>query len=175
MITRTLIGLRTALVAVAALGWWTGANAQMTPAGTSIQNRASVNYSVGGLPQDADRKLADGQHDTRRGRRRRARRSSSTTRVDLTVDGDVRQRDGRDAGHDEPVLAFTVANTGNAPQGYQLTVTEEVGTLLFGNTDNADFGLANLVSSRRRGPERPATARATTPTTAPRPRQRSTA
>ncbi len=50
MITRTSLGLRTALVAVAALGWWTGANAQ-TAAGTSIANRASVNYSVGGLPQ----------------------------------------------------------------------------------------------------------------------------
>ena len=28
MITRTLKGLRTAVVAVAALGWWMGANAQ---------------------------------------------------------------------------------------------------------------------------------------------------
>jgi uncharacterized repeat protein (TIGR01451 family) len=43
------------------------------------------------------------------------------------------------------VLAFTVANSGNAPEGYQLTVTEETGTTLaFGGTDNADFGLANL-------------------------------
>ena len=43
------------------------------------------------------------------------------------------------------MLAFTVTNTGNAPQGYQLTLTEEVGTLLFGNTDNADIGLATCV------------------------------
>ena len=50
MITRTLKGLRTALVA-AALGWWMGANAQNTLAGTPINNRASVNYSVGGLAQ----------------------------------------------------------------------------------------------------------------------------
>ena len=52
MISRTRIGLRAALVALAALGWWTGANAQsMTPADTSIQNRAVVNYSVGTQPQ----------------------------------------------------------------------------------------------------------------------------
>ena len=43
MSTRTQKGLRTALVAVAALGWWTGASAQETPAGTQINNRASVN------------------------------------------------------------------------------------------------------------------------------------
>ena len=41
------------------------------------------------------------------------------------------------------VLAFTVTNTGNAPQGYALTFLEEAGTALFGNTDNVDF--ANLV------------------------------
>src|SRR6185503_17097668 len=51
MITRTLKGLRTAVVAVAALGSWMGANAQNTLAGTTIANRASVNYSVGGLAQ----------------------------------------------------------------------------------------------------------------------------
>ena len=41
------------------------------------------------------------------------------------------------------VLAFTVTNTGNAQQGYALTFLEEVGTTLFGNADNANFG--NLV------------------------------
>jgi uncharacterized repeat protein (TIGR01451 family) len=43
------------------------------------------------------------------------------------------------------VLAFTVANSGNSPQGYQLTLTEEVGTTLaFGGPDNANIGLANI-------------------------------
>ena len=51
MITRTLKGLRSALVAVAALGWWMGANAQNTLAGTQINNRATVSYSVGSLVQ----------------------------------------------------------------------------------------------------------------------------
>ena len=51
MITRTPIGLRAALVAAAALGWSLGASAQMTTAGTSINNRATVNYSVAGLAQ----------------------------------------------------------------------------------------------------------------------------
>jgi len=51
MITRTSYGMRAAFVAVAALGWWTSASAQLTPAGTSIQTRATVNYSVGGQTQ----------------------------------------------------------------------------------------------------------------------------
>ena len=51
MTTLTRTGLRAALVAVVISSWWTSANAQLTPAGTPIQSRASVNYSVGGQPQ----------------------------------------------------------------------------------------------------------------------------
>jgi uncharacterized repeat protein (TIGR01451 family) len=38
------------------------------------------------------------------------------------------------------VLAFTVVNEGNSPQGYQLTMTEEVGTVAFTNTDTNNVG-----------------------------------
>ena len=53
MTTLTRTGLRAALVALVISSWWTSANAQssLTPAGTSIQNRATVNYSVGGQAQ----------------------------------------------------------------------------------------------------------------------------
>jgi uncharacterized repeat protein (TIGR01451 family) len=145
MITRTLKGLRTALVAVAALGSWMGANAQNTAAGTQINNRATVNYSVGGLGQAPIESSPTGNVNPGVG-------AGADTwflvdnRIDLTVSEISGSATVVTPGMVDQVLAFTVANSGNSPQGYQLTVTEEVGTTLgFGGTDNADFGLANLV------------------------------
>ena len=144
MITRTLKGLRTALVAVAALGWWTGANAQNTLAGTTIANRASVNYSVGGLAQAPIESSPTGNVTPGVGAG-----VDTSFLVDNKIDLSVSEISGSATvvtpGMLNQVLAFTVANSGNSPEGYQLTLSEEVGTLLFGNTDNAQFGLANLV------------------------------
>ena len=145
MITRTLYGLRTALVAVAALGWWMGANAQNTLAGTSIDNRASVNYSVGGIPQAVIESSPTGNVTPGLGAG-----VDTSFLVDNKIDLSVSEISGSATvvtpGMANQVLAFTVANSGNAPEGYRLTVTEETGTTLgFGGTDNADFGLANLV------------------------------
>jgi uncharacterized repeat protein (TIGR01451 family) len=147
MTIRTRTSLRAALVALAALGsWWSTANAQstLTPAGTSIQNRATVNYSVGGQPQTLIESSPTG--NTTPG----ATAGGDTTflvdnRVDLTVAESSGNATITAPGAANPWLAFTVTNTGNAPQGYQLTITEEVGTALFGNTDSANFGLANLL------------------------------
>lgn len=144
MITLTRIGVRAALVAVAGVGWWTSAGAQssLTPAGTSIQNRATVNYSVGGQPQTLIESSPTG--NTAPG----ANAGASTTfvvdnRVDLTVNELSGNATVIAPGAANGALAFTVTNTGNAPQGYRLSFLEEVGTGLFNNTDNADFG--NLV------------------------------
>jgi uncharacterized repeat protein (TIGR01451 family) len=135
-------GLRAALVALAGLGWWTSANAQMTPAGTSIQNRATVNYSVGGQAQTLIESSPTGNTTPGAGS------GASTTflvdnRIDLTVSEVSGNASVTAPGASNAALAFNVTNTGNAPQGYALTFLEDAGTALFGNTDNANFG--NLV------------------------------
>jgi uncharacterized repeat protein (TIGR01451 family) len=144
MTTLTRIGLRAALVAVAGIGWWTTAGAQssLTPAGTPIQNRATVNYSVGGQPQTVIESSPTG--NTTPG----ANAGTSTAfvvdnRVDLTVAELSGNATVSAPGATGAALAFTVTNTGNAPQGYQLAFLEEVGTGLFTNTDSADVG--NLI------------------------------
>jgi uncharacterized repeat protein (TIGR01451 family) len=143
MTTLVRTGLRAALVALVGLGWWSAASAQLTPAGTSIQTRATVNYSVGGQPQTLIESSPTGNTAPGAGAG-----VSTTFLVDNRIDLTVAELSGNatvtSPGAAAAVLAFTVTNTGNAPQGYQLTVTEEVGTLLFGNADNATVGLANL-------------------------------
>jgi uncharacterized repeat protein (TIGR01451 family) len=143
MITLSRTGLRAALVAVASLSGWTSANAQLTPAGTSIQNRATVDYSVGGQAQTVIESSPGGNTAPGAGAG-----ADTTFLVDNRIDLTVAELSGNatitSPGATNAVLAFTVTNTGNAPQGYQLTVAEEIGTLLFGNTDNATVGLANL-------------------------------
>jgi uncharacterized repeat protein (TIGR01451 family) len=144
MMTRTLTRLRAALVAVAALGWWSGAHAQLTTAGTQINNRASVNYSVGGLAQAPIESSPTGNVTPGVGAG-----ADTWFLVDNMIDLSVSELSGNATvvtpGAANAVLAFTVVNEGNSPQGYQLTLTEEAGTTVFLNTDNTDFGLANLV------------------------------
>jgi uncharacterized repeat protein (TIGR01451 family) len=143
MKTLTRTGLRAALVAAVIGSWWTSASAQLTPAGTSIQTRATVNYSVGGQPQALIESSPTGNTAPGAGAG-----ASTTFVVDNRVDLTVAELSGNatitSPGATNSVLAFTVTNTGNAPQGYRLTLAEEVGTLLFGNTDDANVGLANL-------------------------------
>lgn len=143
MTTRIRTSARAALVVLAALGgYWNTAEAQLTPAGTSIANRATVNYSVGGQAQTVIESSPTG--NTTPG----VNAGVSTTflvdnRVDLTVAEVSSSATVTAPGATNAALAFTVTNTGNAPQGYALTFLEEAGTALFGNTDNVNF--ANLV------------------------------
>src|SRR4026208_1625970 len=143
MITRTLKGLRTAVAAVAALGWWMGANAQNTLAGTPINNRATVNYSVGGLAQAPIESSPTGNVTPGVGAG-----ANTSFLVDNMINLSVSELSGSATvvtpGMVGQVSAFTAAKRGNAPEGYQLTLSEEIGTLLFGNNDNAQFGLGNL-------------------------------
>lgn len=145
MITRTPIGLRAALVAAAALGWSLGASAQMTTAGTSINNRATVNYSVGGLVQAPIESSPTGNVAPGVGGG-----ADTSFLVDNLVDLSVSEVSGNATivtpGMANGVLAYRVVNEGNFAQGYQLTASEEVGTTLpFGGPDNANIGLANVV------------------------------
>src|SRR5688572_3091266 len=134
MSIRTSYGLRTALVAVAAIGWYTGANAQLTPANTAITNRATVNYSVGGQAQALIESSPTGNTTPGAGLG-----VNTSFVVDNLVDFTVSEVSGN-ATVTTPglpaVLAFTVTNTGNAPQGYALSFLEEVATGLFTRTDN---------------------------------------
>jgi len=144
MVTRTPIGLRAALVAAAALGWSLGASAQMTTAGTSINNRATVNYSVGSIAQAPIESSPTGNVIPGVGSG-----VDTSFLVDNLVDLSVSEVSGNATivtpGMANGVLAYTVVNEGNSPQGFALAVSEETGTTVFGNIDNANFGLANLV------------------------------
>src|SRR5690606_13754423 len=127
------LGLRAALAGLLAIGgtWYNAAYAQLTPAGSSIENRATVNYSVGGVAQTPIESSPTG--NTTPG----VNAGENTTFVvDNLVNLTVNELSGNatqtSPGATNAVLAFTVTNTGNAPQGYQLSISEEVATLLFG-------------------------------------------
>ena len=145
MTTPTRLGLRTGLAALLALGsLWSTAEAQPTPAGVTIQNRASVNYSVGGVPQTVIESSPTG--NTTPGTNQGAYTQFVVDQlVDLTVGEVSGNATIASPGEAGAWLAFSVTNTGNAPQGYQLSVAEEVGTSLFTNTDTTNVGLGNLV------------------------------
>ncbi len=145
MTTLARLGLRVTLASLLALSGslWSTAYAQLTPAGVSIQNRATVNYSVGGVPQTLIESSPTG--NTTPG----VNSGTNTTFVvDNLIDLTVAESSGNATitapGAANAVLAYTVTNTGNAPEGYQLSLSEEVSTVLFGNTDSFNVGLPNL-------------------------------
>jgi uncharacterized repeat protein (TIGR01451 family) len=120
-----------------------GANAQTT-AGIQINNRASVNYSVGGLPQAVIESSPTGNVNPGAG-------AGADTwflvdnMINLTLTEVSTNATVATPGATNAALAFRITNTGNSPEGYQLSIAEEVGTVLFGNTDNTQFLLANLI------------------------------
>ena len=107
------------------------AQANGTTAGTTVSNTATVNYNVGGVPQTAI--------------------TSAPTQfvVDNKIDLTVTEVGGGATtvvpGQSNAVLIFTVSNTGNSPEGYQLQATNQAtGTTLFGRNDNVDFAGLNV-------------------------------
>lgn len=145
MTTITRFGLRVTLTAALALGGvlWNAAQAQLTPAGATIQNRATVNYSVGGVPQTVIESSPTGNATpgVNAG-------ANTTFVVDNLIDLTVAESSGNATvtapGATAAVLGFTVTNTGNANEGYQLSIAEENGTTLFGNADTFNLGVPNL-------------------------------
>src|SRR5882672_1321068 len=115
------------------------AHATGTTAGTSVSNTATVNYNVGGVAQ--------------------APIASAPTSflVDNKIDLTVTEVGGAATtvvpGQTAAVLIYTVSNTGNSPEGYQLSASNLAsGSTLFTRTDNADFaGLGVFVDSNANG------------------------
>ncbi|MCC6631353.1 MAG: DUF11 domain-containing protein [Gammaproteobacteria bacterium] len=115
------------LVAMSA-AWGSMAHAAGTDAGVTISNTASVNYTVGGVPQtQVDSPAAQFVVDRK---------------IDLNlIETDV-ARTNTTPGQTAVVTTFKLTNTGNGAQGYTFTAGN-VGGTLFGNTDAYD--VANLL------------------------------
>ena len=114
------------------------AHALGTAANTSIQNRATISYSVGGNAQTPIESSPTGNSTpgTNAG-------TSTTFVVDNKVDLTVTESGGAatvvNPGQANAVATYIVTNTGNSPQAYQLSVANvAAGANLFGNADNSD-------------------------------------
>jgi uncharacterized repeat protein (TIGR01451 family) len=125
------------VAAFASFGFAQGAYAAGTAANTTISNTATVNYTVGGVGQTPIESSPAGNTTPGTGNG-----AATTFVVDNRIDFTVTELSGGNTvvnpGQVGAVTAFTVANTGNAAQGFALTAANETGSVLFGNTDNTD-------------------------------------
>ena len=114
-----------------------------TAAGTSIANKATVNYTVGAQAQTPIESSPTGNTTAGVGNG-----TNTTFLVDNKVNLTVTELTGAsisiNPGQTGVVSAFKVSNTGNAPQAYQLAASNLTGTTLYGNTDNTDVTIANV-------------------------------
>jgi uncharacterized repeat protein (TIGR01451 family) len=111
-----------------------------TASGTQIDNRATVNYTVGGVSQTPIESSPTGNTTAGTGNGA-VTRFLVDNRVDLTVVELSGNATPTTPGANNVVAAFTVTNTGNTAQGYALAPTN-VGGTLFGEGD--DFDMNNL-------------------------------
>ncbi|MBK6675243.1 MAG: DUF11 domain-containing protein [Proteobacteria bacterium] len=115
------------LVAMSA-AWGSMAHAAGTDAGVTISNTASVNYTVGGVPQtQVDSPAAQFVVDRK---------------IDLNLIETNTAPTNTTPGATAVVTTFKLTNTGNGAQGYEFTADNTGGTL-FGNADA--FQIANQV------------------------------
>ena len=129
-----------ALWVLSSIGVLQSAYASGTDAGLPINNRATVNYSVGSVAQTPIESSPTGNSTPGVGAG-----ANTTFVVDNKILHTVAET-GTNATITTPgaldvVTTFTVTNTGNKAQGYQLTATNLTGGLLFGQTDNTDLPL----------------------------------
>jgi uncharacterized repeat protein (TIGR01451 family) len=105
-----------------------------TASSTAINNRATVNYSVGGVAQGAIESSPTGNST--------ATGSDTTFVVDNKILHTVNEFSGNATiagpGAANQVAAYTVTNTGNTAQGYLLAATNETGSVVFGQADNTN-------------------------------------
>jgi uncharacterized repeat protein (TIGR01451 family) len=126
-----------ALLALTSLGAIEGAYAAGTGAGVSINNRATVNYSVGSVAQTPIESSPTGNSNpgVNNG-------ANTTFVVDNKIIHTVTELSGNatttSPGATNVITAFTVTNLGNNPEGYQLTATNLTGGTLFSQTDSTD-------------------------------------
>ncbi len=134
-----------ALIALSSVGGLQSAFAIGTDASTSINNRATVNYSVGGVAQTPIESSPTGNSAAGVGSG-----ADTTFVVDNKILHTVAEVGGAATatapGATNVVATFSVTNTGNAAQGYQLAVTNLTGGALFSQTDNTD--VSNLRAFR---------------------------
>ncbi len=108
-----------------------------TPSGTSVDNRAQIDYEVGGVGQ-----LPIESSPTGNSTPGLTNGADTSFLVDNFVDLTVAEVGGAatqvNPGQAGAVTTFTVTNTGNTTQDYALTATNLAGTTVFGNTDNID-------------------------------------
>lgn len=151
----------TLLFGLAALGVSQQALAVGTAANTSINNRATVNFAVNGVAQAPIESSPTGNSVPG------VNNGANTTfvvdnRIDLTVTELSGNATGTTPGQPNGVTAFTVTNTSNAPQGYQLSPTNLTGGSLFSATDVFDMSnLRVFVDANNNGTYEPATDTAT--------------
>jgi uncharacterized repeat protein (TIGR01451 family) len=131
-------------VAVFTMGYTTSALAVGTASGTDIVNRATVNYEVGAVPQ-ALIESAPGAGNSTPG----ATNGTDTVfEVDNLVDLTVAEVGGTHTvvvpGSLLQVTEFTVTNTGNTIQDYDLAAADLVGGTVFGNLDNINADLLQV-------------------------------
>jgi uncharacterized repeat protein (TIGR01451 family) len=124
------------------------AQATGTAAGTSIANRATVNYTVGGVAQPAIGSSPTGNSS--------GAGADTTFVVDNKVDLSLIETDTAPAntspgltttGTANAVAVFKLTNTGNFAQGYTFGVTQPVGGSLFAHTDTFDLANTKAVVS----------------------------
>ena len=133
--------VRTVLAAVALVASLAGvqtAFAAGTDAGVTIGNRATVNYTVGTTAQTAIESSPTGNSNPGVGNG-----ANTNFVVDRRIDFTVTETGGGFTtvapGQLNAVTIFTVTNTSNAAQGFQLSAAN-VGGTVFGNNDNSDVG-----------------------------------
>jgi hypothetical protein len=118
-----------------------------TTAGTNIQNLATVNYNVNGLPQ-TEIESAPGAGNNTPG----ANQGTSTdflvdNRVDFTlIEAGVAGPTSVSPNQLDNVVEFTLTNTGNETQDYLLTPTNIVGGTVNGVNDTFDMHLLRAYS-----------------------------
>lgn len=120
-IARHLMKASLALAAIGSIGAMQSANATGTASNTSIANRATVSYSVGGVAQTPIQSSPTGNTT--------ATGADTTFRVDNKIIHIVSEVSGNPTsvgtapGATNLVTTFTVTNQGNTAQGYLLTAT----------------------------------------------------
>ena len=123
--------LATGLVAFCGVVYSTSALAVGTAADTDIENFATVGFKVGGVDQTA------------------IPSNTTTFKVDQVVDLTVAETGGVDTNvspaETGAVARFSVTNTGNATQDFNLSVADLVGGDVFGNTDNIQADAFTIV------------------------------
>jgi uncharacterized repeat protein (TIGR01451 family) len=127
-----------AAVLVASLAGVQTAFAAGTDAGVTIGNRATVNYTVGTTAQAPIESSPAGNSNPGVGNG-----ANTNFVVDRRIDFTVVETGGGFTtvapGQVNAVTIFTVTNTSNAAQGFQLSAAN-VGGTVFGNADNSDVG-----------------------------------